>query len=581
MGRNVIEILIKADDKASARFKALAANSKTMGDAFNQAATIAGAAGAAILGSTAALIVKTAEWADGLHDVAQRLGTSTEFLSQMEYALQVTGGEIETFQVGLRMLSVHLQDALRKGGDSKKMFDRLGISVTDSSGKIRSADQVFLDLADKIAKAKTNTEAMALAQDLFGRGAMSMIPLLKLGSAGIKELMEKADKLGGTLSTVAAVKADEFSDRLVDVKTSLRGVGLELFDMYGDKLIKFSDKIATDTLPRIREWIAANENLAKGIGTGAGVAIGLGALGKMGVLGPIAAVVAANPLIAAMSIAAGALFNFLKQVNESKATDRLALIFRFLFQDVRKGAPTLEQVLKGIPPALVDIAEDGDAAYDSWERYKQSLSGGAKEVTRSFAEWKKGMQAIYAMYSAPEWETMALLPSVEAGKGITLGGAEAAPGVVNPYADAWNAGLDEFNVHGMDVARDLTSTFGGMFGAIAQKGASAADVFEQAWRSALGNIISMLAQMFLWKIGGEFVTTAIAGVTGGGGGELMQSSTPSGLRKSSQAPMGISPNTVVVNPLFFSGSRQDSAAAAGYIQRQLDSNKGFIIEGRL
>jgi len=187
----------------------------------------------------------------------------------------------------------------------------------------------------------------------------------------------------------------------------------------------------------------------------------------------------------------------------------------------------------------------------------------------------------------------------------------AVPAMVNPFADEWQAGLDEFDIRGIDVARDLTQEFGGMFSQIAQKGANAAEIFDQAWRSAIGNVAARLAEMAIWKVGASILGTVLGFIpflSGGGevkgaasgleafggtrgrdtiptmiasGEVVMPSPTVNRLKAFLDRAEGSLQGAVNVYPLFFSGSRQDSQLAAEYIQRRLDGNSRFVIEGSL
>ena len=619
MGRNIVEIIIKADDKASAQLKAIAANTKNLGQAFSAAGTLMVAGGLAIEGALAGVIMKTSAWADGLHDVSERLGISTEFLSQMEYALGVTGGEIGNFQIGMKLLAGTLQDAINGDETATKKFTALGISILDSSGKARSASQMFFILADRIAGAKTSTEAMAIATDFYGRNALTLVPLLKLGSAGIQDLMEKADKLGGTLSTEAADKADKFGDALVDVKTSLKGVGVALFDIYGDKLIQFSDELATGTIPKIKEWIEQNEKLAKSIPVVAGAAIALGLAAKSPML-------ALAVLTGAQSVEQFALLKsaIASVKGELTAEAGVPEWLKAWFNYVTTGPRLLREMAGLNHKTLTDEAEDGDAAAAAWDRYQDSLKKTAAPAALSF---RQEMETIYALYpKKPDPIEMTLLSCARAtdiwdaktmdlaGHIIAVTGAYekvAVPAMVNPFADEWQAGLDEFDIRGIDVARDLTQEFGGMFSQIAQKGANAAEIFDQAWRSAIGNVAARLAEMAIWKVGASILGTVLGFIpflSGGGevkgaasgleafggtrgrdtiptmiasGEVVMPSPTVNRLKAFLDRAEGSLQGAVNVYPLFFSGSRQDSQLAAEYIQRRLDGNSRFVIEGSL
>jgi hypothetical protein len=107
--------------------------------------------------------------------------------------------------------------------ESKRAFDELGISVLDASGQLRPMNDVMLEVADKFSKMEDGTLKAALAQDLFGRSGMQLIPMLNLGAEGLRQEAELAKKLGIVFDQDAASAADKFNDALAELKASIAG----------------------------------------------------------------------------------------------------------------------------------------------------------------------------------------------------------------------------------------------------------------------------------------------------------------------------------------------------------------------
>ena len=643
MRENVIEILIRADDKASAQLKALAGNTKSLGASMSQMGTIFMAAGAAIEGGLTAVILKTAEWAHNLEHVSERLGVSTEYLSEMEYVLKRTGGDIGELQVGLRMMSVHMVAASESTAKAREFQEKFGFSIRDTSGHLKTAERAFFDLADVVVKTTDPVKRLALMQELLGRGALALLPALSLGSAGLQNMMHRADELGGTLSGVTAKRADEFHVALVDVKTSLQGVGMELFNLYGDRLIKFGDKLSTDTIPSIKKWIDTNKQLVSGLG-----AAGL-AMGGAGLLMKIGGAAVANPEVAAIIAAIGAIVAGIVELRSeySQTQDVLSKpLWKMTDEDFRRYALSisatadqlarLNEVRKSGPP---DAREGEDVYYARGYEYFTKQTAAIVSSVVSLDEFKRKMQEIYAMYQKPVKPIVSLIQNVSSGGSnpfdilgetrTDLAGRQYRVQIPVEFVPAFKTGgeeikktLAEFDVSGVDIARDLTQTFGGAFSGIAQKGWSAASAFEQAWESAIGNIASKLAEKMIWKVGSSIVGAAtgggssilssilsIFGLASGGefigarsglevsGGSIGRDTVHSMLARGEivmpsptvnrlkdfldRAESGQGGRTLTVNPLFFSGSREDSFRAADWIRRRLDMESRFVLEGGL
>jgi len=108
-------------------------------------------------------------------------------------------------------------DALENNSKSaSNALAELGISATDSAGKLRPVDQVMLDIADKFSKMEDPAKKAALAQELFGKAGVNLIPMLDQGRAGL-------EKYQSTISTEMAAAADQFNDTLAGIGRTIAG----------------------------------------------------------------------------------------------------------------------------------------------------------------------------------------------------------------------------------------------------------------------------------------------------------------------------------------------------------------------
>jgi hypothetical protein len=61
-------------------------------------------------------------------------------------------------------------------GTAASAFAALGISVTDASGHLRDADDVFTDIADRFARIHDGATKTAIAMTLFGKSGRATHP---------------------------------------------------------------------------------------------------------------------------------------------------------------------------------------------------------------------------------------------------------------------------------------------------------------------------------------------------------------------------------------------------------------------
>lgn len=164
--------------------------------------------------------------ADETRDLSIRLGTSTETLSAFGYAATQTGTDMETLGKGLKVLAKNAADSLNPTSEQAKVFDALGVKVTDAEGKLRDLGEMVPEIADKFASLKDGTTKAALAQALFGRAGLDLTEFLNSGAQGLDEFAKKASELGIVIDTETAAKADAFNDTLGDLKALTSGLAL-------------------------------------------------------------------------------------------------------------------------------------------------------------------------------------------------------------------------------------------------------------------------------------------------------------------------------------------------------------------
>jgi len=163
-----------------------------------------------------ALAKTSIDAADNMNDLRQKTGASVESLSQFQQAAEKSGTTLDA--VGGAMVKLNRNLAEGKAG---KSLQEIGISATDASGKLKSTDQIMLELADKFQSMPDGAEKTALAMDLFGKSGAALIPMLNMGDEAIK-------KLGVTMTGEFASKADELNDKFVDLQTGVTRLAVGL-----------------------------------------------------------------------------------------------------------------------------------------------------------------------------------------------------------------------------------------------------------------------------------------------------------------------------------------------------------------
>lgn len=208
-----IDGLTRSLDKANNQASGLSgAFGKLGGLAKNAGIAIAGL-GAAAVGGLTVLGKNAIDAADNLNDLSQRTGVGVEALSKFGAAAEDSGSSLDEVAKAMGKLSKGIVDPASKANEALRS---IGISSTDTQGKIRSVDQVMLDIADKFSKLPDGAQKTALAMEIFGKSGANLIPMLNGGR-------EAMSQYSATITTEMAQAADKFNDAINMVMRELAG----------------------------------------------------------------------------------------------------------------------------------------------------------------------------------------------------------------------------------------------------------------------------------------------------------------------------------------------------------------------
>lgn len=265
-GEKAFRALQKA--AASADFQKFAASlSKARTDlvAFGQNVAILGTALAAAVGGAGAAVLELAssagEAADQAGKAAQSAGVTTEAYTELAFAAKMSNLEQADLDAGMARLNKTLGAAANGSKAAVDLFQKLGVSIRDSTGKLRAPDAVLLDLAQAFSRLPDGAEKSALAIALFGKAGAKLIPFLNEGKKGLIDLGAEAKALGLTLTDAQAKIGDNLGDALDSVSAAARGVKLQLGLIFAPAITQ----AATALTERIKQLRPAIQGFAQDI----------------------------------------------------------------------------------------------------------------------------------------------------------------------------------------------------------------------------------------------------------------------------------------------------------------------------
>lgn len=221
------------------------------------------AAGAAITGFATKSIVDFAKAGDEVQKMADRTGFSTERLSELRHAAELSGTSLQGIEKASRNLSRVIHEAGQGTATYTDALAAVGLSYEQLAGL--GPEQQFNMVALALADVQDKTTQVALATELFGaRAGTALLPMLANGSAGLAEMAAEAHRLGIVFDQEGANKAAEFNDAMqrlgesfdsfkYDVASELIPVLIDLMNWVQGALVSF------------REWRDANPGLTSTI----------------------------------------------------------------------------------------------------------------------------------------------------------------------------------------------------------------------------------------------------------------------------------------------------------------------------
>ena len=228
-------------------------------------------------------INKMMDYSDAVDKGSKRIGISAKAYQELDYAMSMSGADIDTLSRGMNNLT-HALD----GSASKEIKDTLSsIGIGDAElASMQNAEELLDEVLYRIASVDDAAKQSNLANDIFGIGAGSQLAaFFAEGETGIKNLRQQAEDLGIVQDDEAIAQAVKTKDSidtlnktldavlmqaitpllpliqsLVDFSTPFLPLVTEIFSALSDLLMPILKLAGID--PEKKEWearVAANE----------------------------------------------------------------------------------------------------------------------------------------------------------------------------------------------------------------------------------------------------------------------------------------------------------------------------------
>ena len=209
---------------------------KELGDGLKNACKTAIVGLGALATATVATVQQTMKHGDEIDKMSQKMQMSRKAYQELDYVFSQNGADISMMQTGMSKLTKAM-DGAKLGTKSYILtFNRLGISLKDTKGRMKSTETVMFEALNKLQKMPEGATKTALALQLFGKSATELAPLLNGNAKGVEELRKKFNDLGMGMSDEAINASVKFTDTMDTLKRSFQGcvytVGADLMPIF-------------------------------------------------------------------------------------------------------------------------------------------------------------------------------------------------------------------------------------------------------------------------------------------------------------------------------------------------------------
>lgn len=249
-GSIVVEKFAETADKSAKKSgKAFDDFSSGAGINFKSIATYSGIAAAAVVAGGIAMVSAQIDVADQTLKTANAIGSTTEALSAMTYAVEKAANMTreQLFQ-SLNMMQNNLATAAQGIGEARYAVRDLGLDL-DRLVKMKPEQQFEAIVAalDKMPPA----DRIRVARDIFGPGGQDIIKI-KGGSEALRELYAEAERMDRIISTDSARAAAEFNDNIGRLKSNLQGLANTIMKSVLPGLLAMTDAMTgNESLPTL------------------------------------------------------------------------------------------------------------------------------------------------------------------------------------------------------------------------------------------------------------------------------------------------------------------------------------------
>jgi hypothetical protein len=190
-----------------------------------------GGIGTAIAGLVAGggltMLVRDAfKTSDALAKTADKLGLTTQALSGLQLAAELSGVDIRKMQMGLQRMTRRVSEAAKGTGEAKDAIKELGLDAKKLN--TLSPDKMFVEIAKAMGQIANQGDRVRLAFKLFDSEGVDLVNTLLLMGVKWDDIQEITRKFGIAISRLDAAKIESVVNSFVLLRGLLKGAARQI-----------------------------------------------------------------------------------------------------------------------------------------------------------------------------------------------------------------------------------------------------------------------------------------------------------------------------------------------------------------
>ena len=125
--------------------------------------------------------------------------------------------------MAIQRMTRRVAEAREGTGEAKKALEEMGISLRDSSGKAKTTEQIFLEVADVMKGMTSQSDKVRLSFKLFDSEGVALVNMMQQGSTAINNYGQELEAYGGIIDEEAIKATEDFNDALNIIQKQGRG----------------------------------------------------------------------------------------------------------------------------------------------------------------------------------------------------------------------------------------------------------------------------------------------------------------------------------------------------------------------